>query len=336
MVLPEGNKLIYWIVAIVVALIIIIIVISFVANVPVSGGSTGADCSITAPFDLSVITGNGQITVVWHNVPSAEKYTVYYHTQPDVSKTVFTNFDENVTSPHIVSGLNNGTTYYFIVTATTTCPNGSVVESGESVTVSGIPVCTADIPVGVVIDSVSQSADNQLTVNWTAIPNAASYDVLRKEGGGVTLADFDEIQQDITGTSATFVNLEPVLHGFIIHPKNQCGSFGTESPEVTNIPTCTIIGPMTLDPPVSNPPEAVIHYPLTSGGTGPATEYRIYARSVPGASKGVFDVMVSITNGTGIFTTTSLTGSDPEYAVMTSIDGCGESLDSNEITLIYS
>lgn len=333
--LPEGKKLIYWIIAIVITLIIVIIIISFVANVPQSNQSSGADCTITAPFNASTITGNGQISVVWHDVPSAEKYTVYYHTQSDVSKTVFTNFDENVVSPHIVTGLTNGITYYFTITATTTCPNGSVVESGESVTVSGIPTCTGDIPIGMVIDSVTQNADNQLTVNWTALPEATSYDVLRKEGGGVTLLDYDEIIEDVVGTSVVFADLEPVLQGFIVHPKNECGDFGTESPEVTNIPTCTLIPPMVLNPAVSNPLESVIHYPLTSGGTGPATEYRIYARSIPGASKAIFDVMVSITNGTGIYTTTTLTGSDPEYIVMTSIDECGESIDSNELTLVY-
>lgn len=69
-----------------------------------------------APEGLSAAPGNGQATLRWEEVSGATGYNLYFATAPGVTK-------ENGTRrpaagpPFTETGLNNGTTYYFIVAA---------------------------------------------------------------------------------------------------------------------------------------------------------------------------------------------------------------------------
>ncbi|MBS0154321.1 MAG: hypothetical protein JSS38_06995 [Nitrospira sp.] len=74
------------------------------------------------PTGDASVTGNGQVTVRWNPVVGATSYNLYmasdikldrsnYASLPDGAKLI------SVTSPHTITGLTNGKTYYFFVTA---------------------------------------------------------------------------------------------------------------------------------------------------------------------------------------------------------------------------
>ncbi|WP_155620262.1 fibronectin type III domain-containing protein [Paenibacillus macerans] len=77
----------------------------------------------TAPVNLKAASGNSQVTLSWNAVDSAESYIVHYGTSSgNYTKTAVAIKDEN--GSFIISGLSNGTTYYFVVS--------SVVDGVES------------------------------------------------------------------------------------------------------------------------------------------------------------------------------------------------------------
>ena len=67
------------------------------------------------PVISSVQPGNGQVTINWSSSPGAVKYDLFYadHAGVDGGDTRMTDVNSGV----IVSGLANGTPYYFALTA---------------------------------------------------------------------------------------------------------------------------------------------------------------------------------------------------------------------------
>lgn len=101
-----------------------------------------------APTGVTVDAGDGQVTVTWEPVSDATSYNVYMAAQAGVTKTNFGNLlsgmqHTNVTAPFNHTGLANGTTYYFVVTAV----NASG-ESTESNSVSATPTALITHPLG--------------------------------------------------------------------------------------------------------------------------------------------------------------------------------------------
>ena len=75
-----------------------------------------------APSNLSAEAGDGQITLSWSNPQGATSYNVYMAEEAGVTPEYYATLDgakknSSVPNPFTQTGLNNGTRYYFIVTA---------------------------------------------------------------------------------------------------------------------------------------------------------------------------------------------------------------------------
>jgi len=83
-----------------------------------SGGpGPGSESGSNAPAILTALAGDGEITLSWTSVPGASSYNVYWAAAPGV--TVATgNRVTGALSPTTHSGLTNGQTYSYLVTAT--------------------------------------------------------------------------------------------------------------------------------------------------------------------------------------------------------------------------
>ena len=98
------------------------------------GGTTATTGSApSAPTGVIATAGSGQVSISWTSVSDATSYNIYWSTTSGVTKTTGTKLT-GVTNPYDHTGLTNGTTYYYVVTAVS-----SYGESSESSQVSAIP-----------------------------------------------------------------------------------------------------------------------------------------------------------------------------------------------------
>jgi len=74
------------------------------------------------PTGDAVTTGNGQVTVRWNPVAGATSYNLYMASDINLDRSNYVGLPDGakfvgVLSPHTITGLTNGKTYYFFVTA---------------------------------------------------------------------------------------------------------------------------------------------------------------------------------------------------------------------------
>ena len=132
----------------------------------------------STPTGVTVAAGDGQVTLSWNTVSDATSYNIYWSTMSGVTKTTGTKIS-NVTSPYTHTGLTNGTTYYYVVTAVNS--NG---ESNESIQVSVTPsaIPSQATPTGVTV----AAGDGQVTLSWNTVSDATSYNIYWSTMSGVT------------------------------------------------------------------------------------------------------------------------------------------------------
>lgn len=90
-----------------------------------------------APAGVGATGGTKQVTVTWPAVSSATSYNIYYSTTTGVSKTSGSKI-VNAASPYIQTGLADGTTYYFIVTAVNGAGEGAASAQASAATAAPV------------------------------------------------------------------------------------------------------------------------------------------------------------------------------------------------------
>ena len=164
---------------------------------------------LTAPANLQATAGNAQVSVSWTAVNDAASYTLYYSqsslagaTDLDTRATGITRVANITGTSRTVTGLTNGTRYYFVVRAITATGRGA-----PSLEVSATPQLSA--PTG-----LSLSAGNaRASAGWTAVSNAASYTLYYSQSSLAGATDLDTRASGITrltgltGTAHTVTGL---------------------------------------------------------------------------------------------------------------------------------
>ncbi len=140
------------------------------------GAFVGTQVSVSipaAPTGLAATAGNAQASLTWTASAGAMSYNVKrattsggpYSTVGSPSTTSFTN-----------TGLTNGTTYYYVVTAV-----NSAGESGNSNQASATPnLSIPTAPTGL----AATAGNAQASLTWTASSGATSYNVKRSTTSG--------------------------------------------------------------------------------------------------------------------------------------------------------
>lgn len=87
------------------------------------GGSSSSDNSLPSPQGLTAQTGNGSAELDWDLVEDATGYNLYYSTDPDIDINNPGSGNQwdwisDVTPPHTLDTLDNGVTYFIVVSAT--------------------------------------------------------------------------------------------------------------------------------------------------------------------------------------------------------------------------
>ncbi|MBW2312210.1 MAG: DUF1566 domain-containing protein [Deltaproteobacteria bacterium] len=103
----------------------------------VSATPSSVGTAPSSPPNVTATAGDQEATISWDNVSEATSYHIYWATYTGVSKTDYEGVISDVTSPYTHTGLTNGTTYYYVVTA-----ENSYGESDESGEVNATPLST--------------------------------------------------------------------------------------------------------------------------------------------------------------------------------------------------
>jgi fibronectin type 3 domain-containing protein len=143
-----------------------------------------------SPFNITSVTvgpAAAQLTVNWPLATGASAYDIRYGTNPaSLNLTA-----SNVTSPHVLSGLTGGTTYYFRVLAKNTIGVGMTLNSTNQL--SGTPIASIAAPTGL----TATGTPGQVALNWNVVSGASSYEVLR----GTVSGTYASLQAGIVGNT---------------------------------------------------------------------------------------------------------------------------------------
>ena len=148
------------------------------ASVEVSATPQASYAMGATPSALSTVAGDKRATISWVGVSGASSYNVYYGTRSGDAKSNLTKVGGVTGTSTAVTGLNNGTPYYFVVTAMV---GGTETAVSTEVGVTPQAAPPASAPSGLSI----AGGNGQLTLSWSPVANAASYNVYY--GTGVSI-----------------------------------------------------------------------------------------------------------------------------------------------------
>ena len=286
------------------------------------GGGSSTPAIPAAPTGVTATPGDTQVTLAWTAVSGATSYNIYYGTSAGVTPAGVTTAAagtllSDVTSPAVVPDLTNDTTYYFIVTAV-----NAGGESDPSAEVSAVPSAT---PAPAAPTGLSAApGDTQVTLAWTSVSGATSYNVYYGTSSGVTTATGTLLSgvtspYDVTGLT------NDTTYYFIVTAVNANGE-STASPEVSATPA-VVPAPAAPTGVTATPGDGMVTLAWTDV-TG-ATSYNVYYGTSAGVTTATGTLISDVANPLEV---TSLTNGTTYYFIVTAANTGGESDASTEVS----
>jgi fibronectin type 3 domain-containing protein len=170
-----------------------------------------------APTGLTAAPGNAQVTLNWNASSGASSYNVKRST---TSGGPYTTIATSVTSTSFTNtGLTNGTTYFFVVSAV-----NSAGESGNSNQASATPqLSLPPAPTNL----LATAGNAQVSLTWNASSGASSYNVKRSTTSG---GPYTTIATSVTSTSFTNTGLtNGTTYFFVVSAVNSAGESGNSN-----------------------------------------------------------------------------------------------------------
>jgi len=208
-----------------------------------------------------VITSNGSLTLQWTAVGSATAYEIWMSTVNNSDLATKYGADVVASLSTTISGLNNGTIYYFWIKA-----KNILGTSGFSPVVAGIPSAATTKPPDPKIAPSIMAGNGQFTISWQAVEDASVYEVWTGTTNNVTNAT--KQGGDISGFSTVITGLNNGTTYYVwIKAKNNIGVSGF-SPSTTGKPLGTP-GMPTIN---SSSEKLLVTWTIVSG----AEQYEVY------------------------------------------------------------
>lgn len=174
-----------------------------------------------APVGLTALAGDGVVMLIWEPTGTALAYQIKRSTSDGgpytpVAQTAATNF--------IDSSLVNGTTYYYVVSATN--------RAGESADSTAVSVTPRALTPAAPDDLAAVAGDSQVSLSWMPVTTATAYHVKRStiDGGPYTLVGTtgDSRFVDVSVTNG-------ILYFYVISASNGNGD-GADSKSISALP----------------------------------------------------------------------------------------------------
>ncbi len=203
------------------------------------------DHSPPTPQNVSAAPGNTQITVTWNRTtdPAFLRYRIYGGTSPNPTTQIDSTTGGISDTSKTITGLANGTTYYFRVTAVDSAGN----ESGYSNEVSATPY---DNDAPMIPQNLSAIPGNgQAILRWSrnSEPDFLRYIIYAGIAPEPTTR-IDSANGGVSDTSITILGLEnDVLHFFRITAVDISGNESDYSTDVWAVPFVLLPGEYSTD-----------------------------------------------------------------------------------------
>lgn len=259
--------------------------------------------AVAAPTGVTVISGNAQATVSWSAAAGATSYNVYYGTVAGITKANQSKVI-GATSGSAITGLANGTKYYFVVTAVNASSESVVSAEVNTTPVAPPPPLAA--PVGVTV----ASGNAQATLTWQAVTGATSYNVYYRTTPGVTAANGTKITNTSSGTPLTGLT-NGTTYYFVVVTVNGGGE-GAISHEVGATPQAPAVGVPSGLVITGGNGQVTLSWSAVTG----ATSYNVYYGTAPGVTIANGTKVTGATSGSAI---TGLTNGSQHFFVVTAM-----------------
>ena len=268
----------------------------------VPGGNTPP----AAPAGLVASAGNAQVGLTWSAASGATSYNVKratvsggpYTTITSVTGTSFTN-----------TGLTNGTTYYYVVSAVNAF--GESANSSQAGATPAAPPAAPPTPGGL----AATAGNAQVALTWNASSGATSYSVKRAtvNGGPYTTIT------SVTGTSYTNTGLTNGTTYYYVVSASNAGGESANSSQASATPQVPVPPAPTGLAAAGGNTQVALTWNASSG----AMSYSVKRATVNGGPYS------TITNVAGTsFTNTGLTNGTTYYYVVSAVSAGGESANS--------
>lgn len=286
-----------------------------------SGGNTSTGTGISAPLaptGITAVKGNAQATVSWTAAVGATSYNVYYRNTAGVTIANGTKVAGS-TSAGAVTGLTNGTTYYFAVTAV-----NAAGESAVSSEVNAMP----QAPVPAAPTGVGASAGNgQATISWTAVTGAVSYNVYYTATAGVTTGNGTKVTGATSGGTVTGLT-NGTTYYFVVTAVNATGESVVSSEASATPQVSAPISPSGIT--VTAGDHGVV---LTWAAVAGAASYNVYYGTSPGITTANGTLIAGALAGHAVL---GLSNGMTYYFVVAAVNAGGESNLGAEVSVLLS
>ncbi len=272
-----------------------------------SGGSSDDTPAPLAPTGIVVTAGNNEATVSWSAVAGANSYNVYRSTSPGQQGT---KVGASSNTTYVDGTALNGVVYYYEVTADAAAAEGPVSAQSAGVT-PAVPAVSPAAPTGLAV----VAGNAQVTVNWTAVVGATSYNVYRSTHPGSQGVK-------VGASSTTTFNDTTAVNGTDYFYEVTAANAAGEGPSSSQSSAATPAIPVTVPaaPTAVNATAGNAQVTVSWTAAVGATSYNIYrftSQDAPG-------VKIGSSAGTTYLDSTATNGTTYSYAV-TASNAAGES-----------
>jgi fibronectin type 3 domain-containing protein len=281
------------------------------------GGASGTTIHQSAPATptgLTATAGNAQVALNWSSSSGATSYNIYRSTTSGGEGS--TPYKTGVTSTSFTdSGLTNGTTYYYEVSAV-----NSAGQSPVSSQVSATPhLSVPPTPTGL----TATSGNTQVALNWSSSSGATSYNIYRSTtSGGEGSTPY---QTGVTSTSFTDTGLtNGTTYYYEVSAVNAAGQSPVSS-QVSATPQVSVPPTPTGLTATSGNAQVALNWSSSLG----ATSYNIY-RSTTSGGEGSTPYQTGVTSTS--FTDSSLTNGTTYYYEVSAVNAAGQSPVSSQVS----
>jgi fibronectin type 3 domain-containing protein len=267
-----------------------------------------------APTGVSATGGTKQATISWPSVSGATSYNIYWSNTSGVTTTTGTKI-AGATSPAVQSGLSDSTTYYYIVTAVNAAGESAASVQVAATTLASVPAPTAPAaPTGV---SATGSA-NMVTLTWSAVAGATSYNIYWSNATGVTKTNGTKIAAATSPYIQTGLSAGAAYY-YVVTAVNSVGESvaSTQATATTSpAPPAVPVAPAGVSA-TGGANQVSVSWSPVSG----ATSYNLYWSKTSGVTTATGTKITAVTSP---YVQTGLTAGSAYYYIVTAVNTSGE------------